>query len=73
MPVARKEPQEPNQPTCRGCLIPETLPLKAYGTTNPTIATVTKKGVIKGKKKGKCYVYAYVQNGVFAKIKVTVK
>lgn len=28
---------------------------------------------LKGKKKGTCYVYAYAQNGVFAKIKVTVK
>jgi len=44
-----------------------------YESTNPKIATVTKKGVIKGKKKGTCYVYAYAQNGVFSKIKVTVK
>ncbi len=45
----------------------------AYETSDPTIATVTKKGVIKGKKKGKCTVYAYAQNGVCVKIKVTVK
>ena len=44
-----------------------------YETTNKKIATVSSKGVIKGKKKGTCYVYAYAQNGVFSKIKVTVK
>ncbi len=37
------------------------------------IASVDKKGKIKGKNKGSCYVYAYAQNGVFSKIKVTVK
>ena len=45
----------------------------SYESTNPKIASVSKKGVIRGKKKGSCYVYAYAQNGVFAKIKVTVK
>ena len=44
-----------------------------YESSNTKVATVTSKGVIKGKKKGTCYVYAYVQNGVVAKIKVTVK
>ena len=44
-----------------------------YESSNKKIATVNSKGVIKGKKKGTCYVYAYAQNGVFAKIKVTVK
>ncbi len=44
-----------------------------YETSDPTIATVSKKGVIKGKKKGKCTVYVYAQNGVYAKVKVTVK
>jgi len=44
-----------------------------YESTKPKVATVSKKGVIKGKRKGTCYVYAYAQNGVFAKIKVTVK
>jgi uncharacterized protein YjdB len=44
-----------------------------YESTNPQIATVTAKGVIKGKKAGNCYVYAYAQNGVCRKIKVTVK
>ena len=44
-----------------------------YESTNPKVATVTSKSVIRGKKKGNCYVYAYVQNGVFAKVKVTVR
>ena len=38
-----------------------------------SIVTVSKTGAIKAKKKGTCYVYAYAQNGVCAKIKVTVK
>ena len=40
---------------------------------NRKVATVSKKGVIKAKGKGKCYVYAYAQNGVFRKIKIIVK
>ena len=44
-----------------------------YESSNPKVAAVSKKGVITGKKKGTCYVYAYAQNGVFAKIKVTIK
>ena len=44
-----------------------------YESGNTQIATVTNKGVIKAKKKGTCYVYAYAQNGVYKKIKVTVK
>lgn len=45
----------------------------AYESTNPKVAKVSSKGVIKGVKKGSCYVYAYTQNGVCAKIKVKVK
>lgn len=45
----------------------------AYETSNKKVATVTSKGVIKGAGKGTCYIYAYTQNGVFAKVKVTVK
>ena len=45
----------------------------AFESSNPKIATVTGKGVIKAKKKGKCFVYAYTQNGVCKAIKVTVK
>ena len=44
-----------------------------YLTTDASIATVSKKGKIKGVKAGTCYVYAYAHNGVFKKIKVTVK
>ena len=45
----------------------------SYETSNPKVANVSKKGVIKGVRKGTCFVYAYAQNGVCAKIKVTVK
>lgn len=44
-----------------------------YETSSSKIATVSAKGIIKAKGKGTCYVYAYTQNGVFAKVKVTVK
>ena len=44
-----------------------------YESTNTKVATVTGKGVVKAKKKGTCYIYAYAQNGVFRKIKVIVK
>ena len=44
-----------------------------YESSNIKIATVSKKGVVKGKKKGTCYVYAYAQNGVAKKIKVAVR
>lgn len=43
-----------------------------YETSNKKIATVTSKGIIKGIKKGTCYVYVYVQNGVYRKVKVVV-
>ena len=44
----------------------------AWESDNISVATV-KNGKIKGVKAGTCYVYAYAQNGVTAKIKVTVK
>ncbi len=44
-----------------------------FESTNVKVASVNDKGVITGKGKGTCEVYAYAQNGVFAKIKVTVK
>ena len=44
-----------------------------YIVEDTSIATVTKKGVIKAKKKGKTVVYAMAQNGVSKKITVTVK
>lgn len=44
-----------------------------YESGNSKIASVNSKGKITAKKKGKCYVYAYAQNGVFKKVKVTVR
>ena len=45
----------------------------AYESTNKKIATVSVKGKIKAVGKGTCYVYAYAQNGLYKKIKVTVR
>ena len=44
-----------------------------YESTDPGIATVSKKGVIKAKSKGTCYIYSYAQNGKYKKIKTIVK
>ena len=44
-----------------------------YESSNTSVATVTDKGLIKAKNKGTCIVYAYAQNGIHKKIKVTVK
>lgn len=44
-----------------------------YEVTNKKTATVTKKGVVKGKKPGTCYVYVYAQNGVRQRVKIRVK
>ncbi len=44
-----------------------------YESLNSKVASVNGKGVIKGVKKGKTTVFAYAQNGICAKIKVTVK
>lgn len=45
----------------------------AYESSNSKVASVTKKGVIKAKGKGRCIIYAYAQNGIYKKIAVTVK
>lgn len=45
----------------------------AFETDKPSVATVSGSGKIKAVGKGTCYIYAYAQNGVFAKCKVTVK
>ena len=42
-------------------------------SSDTSIATVSKKGVIKGVSKGKCIVYVYSRNGYAKKAKVTVK
>ena len=44
-----------------------------FESSNTKIATVNKKGKITAKKKGTCYIYAYAQNGVAKRAKVTVK
>lgn len=44
-----------------------------YVSVNTSIATVSKTGVVTGKKKGSCYVYAYGQNGISKRIKIVVK
>lgn len=44
-----------------------------YESSNTKIATVNSEGKIKAKKKGKCTIYVYAQNGVYKTVKVTVK
>ena len=44
-----------------------------YESSDKGIATVNQNGNILAKAKGTCYVYAYAQNGVYKKIKVTVE
>ncbi|MBQ9179801.1 MAG: Ig-like domain-containing protein, partial [Firmicutes bacterium] len=44
-----------------------------YETSNKKIATVNKKGKVKGINKGKATVWAYTQNGLYKAIRVTVK
>ena len=44
-----------------------------FESSNKKIATVDKNGKIKAKGKGTCYIYAYSQNGVYSRVKVTVK
>ena len=44
-----------------------------YESSNPAVATVGRKGRIKAVNKGTCYVFAYAQDGIFKRIKVTVQ
>ena len=44
-----------------------------YESSNKAVATVSSKGKIKAKKKGKATIYVIAQNGVYKTIKVTVK
>lgn len=44
-----------------------------YETTNKKVASVASNGKIRAAGKGTCYVYAYAQDGVYARVKVTVK
>lgn len=45
----------------------------AFESSNTSVATVSSKGKVIGKKAGTCYIYVYAQNGIFAKVKITVK
>ena len=44
-----------------------------YRSGDPKIAQVTKKGVIKARKAGRCNVYVFSENGVWKRIRVIVK
>ena len=44
----------------------------SYESSKASVAAVSSKGQVTAKKKGSCYIYAYAQNGVFARIKITV-
>ncbi len=44
-----------------------------YRSSDPGVATVSGKGKITAKKKGKCNIYVYAHNGVSRTIKLTVK
>ena len=44
-----------------------------YATSNGEIATVSEKGKISAKRAGSCYVYAILNSGEYAFVKITVK
>lgn len=44
-----------------------------YISSDPSIATVTSRGKVIGRKKGSCSIYMIAQNGVWKKVKVKVK
>lgn len=44
-----------------------------YISANPSIAKVSKKGIVTGGKRGTCYIYCVAWNGLSKKIKVRVK
>ena len=58
-PVSKKLPVKKHRVVC-------------YESSNVKIATVNAKGKIVAKKKGTCYIFAYAQNGVSKKLKITV-
>ncbi|MBR0398404.1 MAG: Ig-like domain-containing protein [Eubacterium sp.] len=45
----------------------------SFESSNPSVASVTKKGMVKARKKGTCIIYVYAQNGLSKKVKVTVR
>ena len=44
-----------------------------YESSNSSVAKVDKKGRMTGVKKGKCYVYIYTQNGLYKRVRVSVR
>lgn len=48
-------------------------PTLTYTSSNSAVASVSKNGKLKAKKKGKCFIYVRALNGTYKKIKVTVK
>ncbi len=44
-----------------------------YYSSNKSVATVTKNGLIKGEKKGNCKIYVIAHNGIKKVIKVTIR
>ena len=44
-----------------------------YESSDTKIASVSGSGVITARSKGNCYVYAYAQNGLWKKVRVTVR
>ena len=56
----------------RGCKVANHVGLR-YQSSAPTVAKIVSGGKIKAVASGNCYIYAYAQNGVFKKIKVSVK
>lgn len=57
----------------KGKKLKEHTAVLRYESSDKGIATVNSTGKITAKAKGSCYVYAYAQNGVYKRIKVTVK
>ncbi|MGI6737110.1 MAG: putative Ig domain-containing protein [Anaerovoracaceae bacterium] len=44
-----------------------------FESSNPKVAAVTKTGTVTARAKGKCTIYAYAQDGTFARATLTVK
>ena len=44
-----------------------------YISADPSIAKVSKTGVVTGVKRGTCYIYCVARNGLFKKIRVRVR
>ena len=44
-----------------------------YESSDKSVATINKKGIITAKKKGTCYGFVYAQNGTYATVKIKVK